>query len=108
MDKIKEHLKKKKSKNKDDDQDNTSYFEENNILILESEQDKMSDTTKNNSIPFNVFNEGYLEKDEKGREAIDLDVDKFLNYLMKLFDNCGDDIRSYIKQNPFISEGPKA
>ena len=102
MDKIIEMLKNHKGKNKDSDQDNLSYFDYNNILILESEPDKMSETTINNSIRLNIFNEEYLQKDEKGKTATNLEVDKFIKYLVKLLNECGEDIRSYIKQNPFI------
>ena len=61
----------------------------------------MTDSTRNNTIRLNVFNEEYLQKDEKGKKATDLEVDKFLQYLEKLLKDCGEDIRSYIKQNPF-------
>ena len=101
MAKIVEYLKKSKGKNKDNEQDNTGYFDENNILILESELEKMTDSTRNNTIRLNIFNEEYLQKDEKGKKATDLDVDKFIDYLVKLLNDCGEDIRSYIKQNPF-------
>ena len=101
MGKIVEYLKKSKGKNKDNEQDNTGYFDENNILILESELEKMMDSTRNNTIRLNIFNEEYLQKDEKGKKATDLDVDKFIDYLVKLLNDCGEDIRSYIKQNPF-------
>ena len=101
MNKILEYLKSNKGKKKDNDEDNTGYFDENNILILESEPDKMTDSTRNNTIRLNVFNEEYLQKDEKGKKATDLEVDKFLQYLEKLLKDCGEDIRSYIKQNPF-------
>ena len=102
LEKIIEYLKNYKGKNKDNEQDNTGYFNENNILILESEKDKMVDSTKFNSIRLNVFNEEYLQKDEKGKTATDLEVDKFIQYLVNLLNNCGDDIRTYIKQNPYI------
>jgi len=101
MNKILEYLKSNKGKKKDNDEDNTGYFDENNILILESEPDKMTDSTRNNTIRLNIFNEEYLQKDEKGKKATDLEVDKFLQYLEKLLKDCGEDIRSYIKQNPF-------
>jgi hypothetical protein len=104
MAKIVEYLKKSKGKNKDNEQDNTGYFDENNILILESELEKMSDSTRNNTIRLNIFNEEYLQKDEKGKKATDLDVDKFIDYLVKLLNDCGEDIRSYIKQNTFSNK----
>ena len=104
MAKIVEYLKKSKGKNKDNEQDNTGYFDENNILILESELEKMTDSTRNNTIRLNIFNEEYLQKDEKGKKATDLDVDKFIDYLVKLLNDCGEDIRSYIKQNTFSNK----
>ena len=104
MAKIVEYLKKSKGKNKDDEQDNTGYFDESNILILESELEKMKDSTRNNTIRLNIFNEEYLQKDEKGKKATDLDVDKFIDYLVKLLNDCGEDIRSYIKQNTFSNK----
>ena len=100
MEKIINGLKNKKGKNKENN-DNTGYYDENNILILESETDKMTDSTKNNSIKLNIFSEEYLQKNEKEKASTDLDVDKFLQYVVNLLDNCGDDIRTYIKQNPF-------
>ena len=102
LDKIKEMLKHSKGKNKDNEQDTTGYFSDNNILILESEQDKMTESTRNNSIRLNIFNEEYLQKDEKAKTVDDLKVDKFIQYLVKLLNDCGDDVRNYIKQNPFI------
>ena len=108
MNKIKENLSKNKAKNKENEQDTTNYFAENNILILESEQDKMGDNTKDNSILLNVFSEDYIQSDEKKKNDTALEVDKFLNYLVKLLNNCGEDIRSYIKQNPYIRENAKA
>ena len=101
MDKIIGLLKNNKNKNKDNEQDNTSYFSENNILILESEPDKMSESTMHNSIRLNIFTEEYLQKNENEKTAIDLQVDNFIHYLVNLLNNCGEDIRPYIKQNPY-------
>ena len=103
MKKIIEHLKNSNTKNKDNEQINTAYFTEKNILILESEKDKMSESTTPNTIFLNIFNEEYLEKDQKAKTAIDLDADKFLQYLVKLLNNCGEDIRTYIKENPYLN-----
>lgn len=99
MEKIIEYLKQKKKS--DNEQESTEYFDEHNILILESEPDKTLDSTINNTIRLNTFNEEYLQKDEKGKTITDLEVDKFLKYLVTLLNNCGEDIRSYIKQNPY-------
>lgn len=100
LNKIIEYLKKDK-KNKNNAQDNTGYFKETNILILESELDKMTDTTRYNTIRLNIFNEEFLQKDEKGKTAIELETDKFIQYLVKLLNNCDQDIRAYIKENPY-------
>ena len=61
----------------------------------------MLDSTQNNTIRLNTFNEEYLQKDEKGKTITELEVNKFLKYLVTLLNNCGEDIRSYIKQNPY-------
>ena len=117
MEKIKEYLKtiqenKDKLKNKDKDKseikgENTVTFNERNILILESEDEKMTESTKYNSIYVNLFNEDYLEKDEKEQSSIDLEGDKVINYVVKLLDNCYDDIRKYINSNKISNEYSK-
>ena len=112
MKKIIEFLKKEKditNKNKDKDEeegDNIEYFNEKNILILESEEDKIGDT-KSNSIFVNLFNEQYLEFNEKDQEAIDLEGDKIINYVIKLLETCTDDIRDYINRNKITNEYSK-
>ena len=109
MKKIIEFLKKEKNikdKNTDKDgeeEDNIEYFNEKNILILESEEDKIGDT-KSNSIFVNLFNEQYLEFNEKDKEAIDLEGDKIINYIIKLLETCTDDIRDYINRNKITDE----
>jgi molybdopterin-guanine dinucleotide biosynthesis protein A len=40
-----------------------------------------------------------LKKDEKGKEAIDIQGNTVINYLYKLLENCTDDIRVYINRN---------
>ena len=47
----------------------------------------------------NVFNEQYLESNEKQRKDIDLEGDKAINFIMNLLENCTDDIRQYINRN---------
>jgi hypothetical protein len=119
MESIKNYLKntikkKDKDKNKDEDEDeekekeeNTGLFNERNILILESEDEKMTDDTRHNSIYVNLFNEDYLEKNEKEKSSIDLEGDKVINYVVKLLDNCTDDIREYINHNKISNEYSK-
>ena len=115
MSKIIEHLKKEKQmedkkkgryEHEEEAGDNVLYFSEKNILILESEMEKMDDT-KPNSIFVNLFSEQYLGFDEKGKEAIDLEGDKVINYINKLFENCHDDIRIYINKNKITDEYSK-
>ena len=110
--KIKERLKKEKkkidNKNKDsaEEEENYENFDEKNIIILESEEDK-NDDTKSNSIYVNLFSEEYLEKDEKGKESIDIEGNKIINYVYKLLENCTDDIRDYINRNKLTDEYSK-
>ena len=110
MQKIIEHLKKEKNiknKNRDKDEEegeNIEYFNEKNILILESEEDKMVDETKHNSVYMNLFNEDYLAKNEQEKVAVDLEGDKIINYVIKLLENCKDDIRDYINHNKISNE----
>ena len=110
MQKIKERLKKEKNldKNKDNsDEINYENFDEKNIIILESEQEKMSDDTKSNSIFVNLFSEEYLEKNEQEREAIDIQGNTVINYLYVLLENCTDDIRDYINKNKITDKYSK-
>lgn len=110
MKKIIEHLsteKKKelKKKNCDDESENNFlYFNEKNILIVESEEDKIAEDNKNNSIFVSVFSEKYLESDEQKKLAIDLEGDKSINYIYKLLETCNDDIREYINKNKITDE----
>ena len=103
MQKIKEHLKKEKNsdKNKDTEEINYEIFDEKNIFILESEPDKESEDTRNNSFFINSFDEKYLEKKENEKEAIDIRGNAVINYVYQLLENCTDDIRDYIHRNKF-------
>jgi hypothetical protein len=115
IDKIIQHLKKEKERdlkekcrNKTDDanenNENVEYFNRKNIIILESEGDKASENTKYNSLFLNVFNEHYLESNEKERMVDDLEADKAINYLLNLLENCTDDVRGYLSNNKVNSE----
>ena len=110
MKKIIEHLsaeKKKelKKKNYDDESENNfQCFNEKNILIVESEEDKISEDNKNNFIFVSVFSEKYLESDEQKKLAIDLEGDKSINYIYKLLETCNDDIKEYINKNKINDE----
>ena len=113
MAKILEQLDREKSKGikkrnnieiENDIKENVSYFNEKNILILESEEDKMSEDTKNNSIHINVFNQRYLEFNEQNRASVDLESDKAINYIIDLLENCTDDVRQYINLNKISNE----
>ena len=110
MKKIIEHLsaeKKKelKKKNYDDESENNfQCFNEKNILIVESEEDKIGEDNKNNSIFVSVFSEKYLESDEQKKLAIDLEGDKSINYIYKLLETCNDDIREYLNRNKISDE----
>ena len=111
MKKIIEHLKREKEKevkikrnkygNICDDEIcvNIEYFNEKNIIILESEEDKIGENTKFNSLFMNVFNEQYLEYNEKQKQAIDLEGERAINYIIDLLENCTDDVRGYLSSN---------
>ena len=88
MKKIIEYLKKRKYKN----------YNERNIIILESEEKKITDT-KDNTILVNLFNEKYIESSEEERASIDNKGDEVINYIKDLLENCTDDIRIYINNN---------
>ena len=111
MQKIIEHLKREKEKelkiayknylkgednNEYKGDDNIGYFDNENIIILESEEDKIGEDTKWNFLKMNVFNEQYLEFNEKQKLAIDLQGDKVIDYVFDLLENCTDDIREYL------------
>jgi len=71
---------------------------------LESEDEKMTDDTRKNSIYANLLNEDYFGKNEKEKSAIDLEGDKAINYVVKLLDNYTGDIREYINHNMISNE----
>lgn len=106
MQKIIEHLKREKdndlrNKKKCEDNENVNikYFNEQNIIILESEEDKLGEDTKYNSFLTNLFSEQYLEYNDQQKTAIDLEGEKTINYLIKLLENCIDDVRNYLHDN---------
>ena len=114
MKKIIEHLKREKEKelkiaykkylkdeesNEYEDDGNVEYFDNKNIIILESEEDKIGEDTKWNSFKINVFNEQYLEFNEKQQLDIDLQGDKAIDFLFDLLENCTDDIRDYLNNH---------
>ena len=108
MKRIKEYLKQikkieiKKSGKDEEERDNFEYFDETNILILENDKEKIDDT-KDNSIYMNLFSEQFLELNEKETEAYEIESDKYINYIIKLLENCDDDIRVYINKNKVIN-----
>ena len=77
-------------------------FNETNILILDSKDYKISETTKPNTINVSVFNEELLRTPffEKKRLLNDKGV-KLINYVYELLENCPNDIRDYISLHPF-------
>ena len=89
MSKIKNYLKRNKF----------DFFDEKNIIILESAKEKIQQNTKNNSLLVNLFDEQYLEIDQKVKSKIDNDGEDVINYLIKLLENCGGDVREYIVKN---------
>lgn len=109
LDKIIQQVKNFKPKTKKENDENENKEEkkgppkdikENRIIILESEKDKVCDSTKGNTIFLSVFSEQYLEFSANKKAEIDLKGDKIIEYLVNLLDNCSIDVREYIAKNP--------
>ena len=91
MEKIISHLKTK---------DKWDYFDEKNILILEGDQNKITEGTKGNSLISNLFSEEYLMLSKEKKKEVEKEGDKLIRYVMNLLENCVTDIRDYLFQNP--------
>ena len=77
-------------------------FNETNILILDSKDYKISESTKNNTINVSVFNEELLRTPQKEKNKIlNEKGDKLINYVYELLENCPNDVRDYISLHPF-------
>ena len=77
-------------------------FNETNILIIDSKDYKISDTTRSNTVNVSVFNEELLRipSAEKNR-VLNEKGEKLVNYLYDLLENCPNDVRDYISLHPF-------
>lgn len=73
-------------------------FTDNNILILESEPEKINDT-KDNSVSMNLFSEQYLKYSQAEKEKIEQSQDEIIEYILKLLEECTDDIRDYLNNH---------
>ena len=77
-------------------------FNNTNVLIIESKDYKISESTKQNSINVSVFNEELMRKPNNERKEILLKKgDKLINYVYDLLENCPNDVRDYITLHPF-------
>ena len=77
-------------------------FNNTNVLIIESKDYKISESTKQNSINVSVFNEELMRKPNNERKEIILEKgDKLINYVYDLLENCPNDVRDYITLHPF-------
>ena len=77
-------------------------FNNTNVLIIESKDYKISESTKQNSINVSVFNEELMRKPNNERKEILLKKgDKLINYVYDLLENCPNDVRNYITLHPF-------
>ena len=81
-------------------------YNETNIVILESETDKIYESndglnsTKYNSLELNIFDCDHFKKSSEQKIKLDKEIDQNIDYLLKLMDNCNEDIRDYINKNP--------
>ena len=77
-------------------------FNETNILIIDSKDYKISDTTRNNTINVSVFNEELLRTPQKDKKTLlNEKGDQLINYVYELLENCPNDVRDYISLHPF-------
>ena len=77
-------------------------FNETNILIIDSKDYKISDTTRNNTINVSVFNEELLRTPQKDKKSLlNEKGDQLINYVYELLENCPNDVRDYISLHPF-------
>ena len=77
-------------------------FNNTNVLIIESKDYKISESTRQNSINVSVFNEELMRKPNDERKKILLEKgDKLINYVYELLENCPNDVRDYITLHPF-------
>ena len=66
--------------------------------MLESEKDK-GEGIKANMIPMNVFSEEFILLSEEEKKEIEKKVEKFLEYLERLLNECDCDVREYLVKN---------
>ena len=93
MDLILKHVKTK---------DKLYCFNNTNVLIIESKDYKISDSTKENSINVSVINEELMGKPNLERKKIIMEKgEKLINYVYELLENCPNDVRDYITLHPF-------
>ena len=77
-------------------------FNETNILIIDSKDYKISDTTRNNTINVSVFNEELFRTPQKDKKnLLNEKGDQLINYVYELLENCPNDVRDYISLHPF-------
>ena len=77
-------------------------FNKTNVLIIESKDFKISESTKENTINVSVFNEELIRKPNEERKKILLEKgDKLINYVYELLENCPNDVRDYLSFHPF-------
>ena len=73
-----------------------------NVLIIESKDFKISDTTKDNTINVSVFSEDILKTPANERKKImNEKMEKLINYVYELLENCPNDVRDYLLLHPF-------
>ena len=77
-------------------------FNETNILIIDSKDYKISETTKNNTINASVVNEEILRMpQEKKNEEMKKRNKILIQYVQDLLEKCPNDVRDYISLHPF-------
>ena len=77
-------------------------FNKTNVLIIESKDYKISESTKENTINVSVFNEELLRIPNSERKKVLLEKgERLINYVYELLENCPNDVRDYLVLHPF-------
>ena len=77
-------------------------FNKTNVLIIESKDYKISESTKENTINVSVFNEELLRTQNSERKKVLLEKgERLINYVYELLENCPNDVRDYLVLHPF-------
>lgn len=77
-------------------------FNKTNVLIIDSKDFKISENTEPNTINVSVFSEEILKAPANERKKLmNEKMEKLINYVYELLENCPNDVRDYLILHPF-------